>query len=139
MIKRLSGKEIKEVIKARDKLSKIDYYKYYFDGSIENKPDEAYLIDNYYIDFTLYDGLCFVGVIRLTGKKGNYIHEFINLLLNRLRKYKEIYMWCKLDNRISLRFHKYLVKKYDAEQLIKADLSIVKLEVEKVVKNRKIL
>lgn len=130
MIKKLNTKEIETINASIEKLRKDEYYKYYFcDDEIVNFPEEAYLIDDiYYIDFTKYDNFMCVGVINLSNKAiSKSYYDLMSLLANRLKHYKRLYMWCYLDNDISIRFHNLLIKKFNAKQLIDGNISIIEI------------
>lgn len=128
---KLSRGEIKKIEhKINSELIKDDSYKYYFcdDGEVK-EPIEAYLIDDYYIDFTEYDGFCCLGVIKIGNEKikhSNY-YEFIQLIKERLKHYKVLVAWCYFENKISMRFHRVLKKKFKGQQVFKDNISIVVL------------
>ena len=117
MIKQLNQNEIDEIRRKIDSLKTDDYYKYYFDETEENNPDKAFLIDDkYYIDFTIYNDICFMGVIDISKEiktTSNSVYELLKLFDEQLKYYQKIAQWCYKANKIAYRFHKFLKKKYN--------------------------
>lgn len=115
-IRKLSNNEINEIESKIQKLRSDEYYKFYFDEGEElNFPDNAYILDGkYYIDFTYYNDVCFFGIINLANNKydRNSYYELMRLFDERLEHYKQINMWCFMENKIAYRFHKHLAKIY---------------------------
>lgn len=115
----LSIGKIISIRKYIDTLKDKEYYKYYFGFEEDNFPDKAFLINNYYMDFTLYDNICFFGIISLVEKNeySNRLYfDIIALLKQEIKNYKKIYLCCFLDNKIAVNFHKLLVRKLGAER-----------------------
>lgn len=135
MIKELNKNEIDEVLKRIDKLRNNEYYKHYFEeGEDENYPDKAYLInEKYYVDFTFYDEKCFMGVLNLEpfSNKSLAFYEVLKLFNERLKHYKKIHLWCKLENEVSYRFHKFLKKRYRNKHILNERFSILEVFNEK--------
>lgn len=129
-IKKLEIEEIKNIMKEIEELKNNDYYKFYFDETSENFPDEAYMINGYYVDFTFYHGVCFMGVIRLGDKVILGYYELMKLIKNRIKKYKTIYLWSYLENKLSIRFHLILINKFGATQKIVKNISLIELREE---------
>ncbi len=121
-IKKLTREEIKEIEhKINTELVKKEKYKYYFCEGEVNEPEEAYIKDDYYIDFTIYSGFCCLGLIKLGDNKpkhSNY-YEFIELIRDRLKYYKILLLWCYQENTISMRFHRVIKKKLKGQQILK--------------------
>lgn len=117
MIKQLNQIEIDEIGRKIESFRSDDYYKYYFDDSEENNPDKAFFIDDkYYIDFTIYDDVCFMGVIDINREikiTSNSVYKLLKLFDEQLKHYKKIAQWCYKANKIAYRFHKVLKKKYN--------------------------
>lgn len=117
MIKQLNQIEIDEIGRKIESFRSDDYYKYYFDDSEENNPDKAFFIDDkYYIDFTFYDDICFMGVIDINREiktTSNSVYELLKLFDEQLKYYQKIAQWCYKANKIAYRFHKFLKKKYN--------------------------
>lgn len=126
-IRKLEVEEIKNIMEEIQKLRNNEYYKYYFDGTVENFPDEAYMINDYYIDFTYYNGLCFMGAIKLKNNPEVSYYKFFNLVRNRLKEYKIIYQWAFLENKPAIKFHKILVNKFGARQKVIKNISLIEL------------
>lgn len=137
MIKELNKEEIIKIEKKINKLKNNEYYIFYFSEDEEkNFPDRSFLVNEiYYIDFTIYDNKCYMGVINLSP---NNIHlrekalfEVIKVLKEQLKHYKKIYLWCYIKNNIALRFHKLLIKKLNAKQeIIENKYSLIEVNYE---------
>ena len=137
MIKELNKKEIIEIENKINKLKNNEYYNFYFsDGEEKNLPDKCFLVNEiYYIDFTIYENECYMGVINLSP---NNIHlreqalfEVMKVLKEQLKYYKKIYLWCYIKNSIALRFHKLLIKKLNARQeIIENKYSLIEVNYE---------
>lgn len=129
MIKQLNQNEIDEIRKKIDSFKTDDYYKYYFDETEENNPDKAFLIDDkYYIDFTFYDDICFMGVIDINREiktTSNSVYELLKLFDEQLKHYKSIAQWCYKKNEIAYRFHNFLEKKYNCIRTQYEEKSII--------------
>lgn len=125
-IKKLNADEIKKIREKIESLKGIEYYKYYFCGD-DKYPIEAYTIDNYYIDFTEYHGKVWIGVIRLDRATKNCFYKVLELIKERLEEYGALYMWCFTENKVSMKFHKYMVKQYKATQLIDKGYSVIEV------------
>lgn len=129
MIKRLNQKEIDEIGRKIESFRSDDYYKYYFDDSEENNPDKAFFIDDkYYIDFTFYDDICFMGVIDINREiktTSNSVYELLKLFDEQLKYYQKIAQWCYKANKIAYRFHKFLKKKYNCVSSEDEEKSII--------------
>ena len=127
MIKQLNQNEIDEIGRKIESLKTDDYYKYYFDDSEENNPDKAFLIDDkYYVDFTIYDNICFMGVIDIRRDlKTNSIYELLKLFNEQLKHYKSIVQWCYIKNKVAYRFHNFLEKKYNCVRTQYEEKSII--------------
>lgn len=137
MIKELNEKEIIEIENKINKLKNNEYYNFYFsDDEEKNPPDKCFLVNEiYYIDFTIYENECYMGVINLSP---NNIHlreqalfEVMKVLKKQLKYYKKIYLWCYIKNSIALRFHKLLIKKLNAKQeIIENKYSLIEVNYE---------
>lgn len=137
MIKELNKKEIIEIENKINKLKNNEYYNFYFsDDEEKNLPDKCFLVNEiYYIDFTIYENECYMGVINLSP---NNIHlreqalfEVVKVLKKQLKYYKKIYLWCYIKNSIALRFHKLLIKKLNAKQeIIENKYSLIEVNYE---------
>ena len=137
MIKELNEKEIIEIENKINKLKNNEYYNFYFsDDEEKNLPDKCFLVNEiYYIDFTIYENECYMGVINLSP---NNIHlreqalfEVMKVLKKQLKYYKKIYLWCYIKNSIALRFHKLLIKKLNARQeIIENKYSLIEVNYE---------
>lgn len=137
MIKELNEKEIIEIENKINKLKNNEYYNFYFsDDEEKNLPDKCFLVNEiYYIDFTIYENECYMGVINLSP---NNIHlreqalfEVMKVLKKQLKYYKKIYLWCYIKNSIALRFHKLLIKKLNAKQeIIENKYSLIEVNYE---------
>lgn len=137
MIKELNKQEIIEIENKINKLKNNEYYIFYFSEDEEkNFPDKSFLVNKiYYIDFTIYDNKCYMGVINLSP---NNIHlrekalfEVIKILKEQLKHYKKIYLWCYIKNNIAFRFHKLLIKKLNAKhRIIENQYSLIEVNYE---------
>lgn len=131
MIKELNKNEINEILAQIDKLRKDDYYKFYFvEGEEENYPDKAYIVNNkYYVDFTFYNKKCFMGVLNLEPyiNKNLAFYEVLKVFDKSLKQYKKISMWCKLENEVAYRFHKFLKKRYKTNHTINEKFSFLEV------------
>ena len=129
MIKQLNQIEIDEIGRKIESFRSDDYYKYYFDDSEENNPDKAFFIDDkYYIDFTFYDDICFMGVIDINREiktTSNSVYELSKLFDEQLKYYQKIAQWCYKANKIAYRFHKFLKKKYNCVSSEDEEKSII--------------
>ncbi|WP_338980691.1 hypothetical protein [Fusobacterium nucleatum] len=129
MIKQLNQIEIDEIGRKIESFRSDDYYKYYFDDSEENNPDKAFFIDDkYYIDFTFYDDICFMGVIDINREiktTSNSVYELLKLFDEQLKYYQKIAQWCYKANKIAYRFHKFLKKKYNCVSFEDKEKSII--------------
>ena len=128
MIKQLNQKEIEDITEKIETLKNDDFYKYYFDESgEEKKADRAFLIDNkYYVDFTIYSNICFMGVIDINRDlKTSSVYELLKLLNEQLKHYKSIAQWCYKKNEIAYRFHNFLEKKYNCIRTQYEEKSII--------------
>jgi len=129
MIKQLNQIEIDEIGRKIESFRSDDYYKYYFDDSEENNPDKAFFIDDkYYIDFTFYDDICFMGVIDINREiktTSNSVYELLKLFDEQLKYYQKIAQWCYKANKIAYRFHKFLKKKYNCVSSEDEEKSII--------------
>ena len=137
MIKELNKQEIIEIEKEINKLKNNEYYNFYFSENEEkNFPDKCFLVNKiYYIDFTIYDNECYMGVINLSPNKihlkENALFEVIKILKEQLKFYKKIYLWCYIENNIAFRFHKLLINKLNAKQeIIKEKYSLIEVNYE---------
>jgi hypothetical protein len=137
MIKELNKQEIIEIEKKINKLKNNEYYNFYFSEDEEkNFPDKGFLVNKiYYIDFTIYDNKCYMGVINLSPNnihlKENALFEVIKILKEQLKFYKKIYLWCYIENNIAFRFHKLLINKLNAKQeIIKEKYSLIEVNYE---------
>lgn len=137
MIKELNKQEIIEIEKKINKLKNNEYYNFYFSEDEEkNFPDKSFLVNKiYYIDFTIYDNKCYMGVINLSPNnihlKENALFEVIKILKEQLKFYKKIYLWCYIENNIAFRFHKLLINKLNAKQeIIKEKYSLIEVNYE---------
>ena len=129
MIKQLNQIEIDEIGRKIESFRCDYYYKFYFDDSEENNPDKAFFIDNkYYIDFTFYDDICFMGVIDINREiktTSNSVYELLKLFDEQLKYYQKIAQWCYKANKIAYRFHKFLKKKYNCVSSEDEEKSII--------------
>ena len=129
MIKQLNQIEIDEIGRKIESFRSDDYYKYYFDDSEENNPDKAFFIDDkYYIDFTFYDDICFMGVIDINREiktTSNSVYELLKLFDEQLKHYQKIAQWCYKANKIAYRFHKFLKEKYNCVSSEDEEKSII--------------
>lgn len=129
MIKQLNQIEIDEIGRKIESFRSDDYYKYYFDDSEENNPDKAFFIDDkYYIDFTFYDDICFMGVIDINREiktTSNSVYELLKLFDEQLKYYQKIAQWCYKANKIAYRFHNFLEKKYNCIRTQYEEKSII--------------
>jgi len=129
MIKQLNQIEIDEIGRKIESFRSDDYYKYYFDDSEENNPDKAFFIDDkYYIDFTFYNDICFMGVIDINREiktTSNSVYELLKLFDEQLKYYQKIAQWCYKANKIAYRFHKFLKKKYNCVSSEDEEKSII--------------
>lgn len=137
MIKELNKQEIIEIENKINKLKNNEYYNFYFSENEEkNFPDKCFLANKiYYIDFTVYDNKCYMGVINLSPNnihlKENALFEVIKILKEQLKFYKKIYLWCYIENNIAFRFHKLLINKLNAKQeIIKEKYSLIEVNYE---------
>lgn len=137
MIKELNKQEIIEIEKKINKLKNNEYYNFYFSEDEEkNFPDKGFLVNKiYYIDFTIYNNKCYMGVINLSPNnihlKENALFEVIKILKEQLKFYKKIYLWCYIENNIAFRFHKLLINKLNAKQeIIKEKYSLIEVNYE---------
>ena len=137
MIKELNKQEIIEIEKKINKLKNNKYYNFYFSEDEEkNFPDKGFLVNKiYYIDFTIYNNKCYMGVINLSPNnihlKENALFEVIKILKEQLKFYKKIYLWCYIENNIAFRFHKLLINKLNAKQeIIKEKYSLIEVNYE---------
>ena len=134
MIKELNRYEIEEIEKKIETLKNNTYYSGYFsEDSVYEKIDKAFLVnDIYFLDFTLFGDVCFMGVINLSPEQQHNIQgalfEVLKVLKEQLKHYGKIYLWCYLDSKISMRFHNLLIKKMNAKQeIIDSKFSVIEV------------
>ena len=137
MIEELNKEQLIEIEKQINKLRNNEYYNFYFSEDEEkNLPDKCFLVNKiYYIDFTIYDNECYMGVINLspnsTHLREKAIFEVIKVLKEQLKYYKKIYLWCYIENDIAFRFHKLLIKKLNAKhKIIEKKYSLIEVNYE---------
>lgn len=137
MIKELNKKEIIEIENKINKLKNNEYYNFYFSEDEEkNFPNKCFLVNEiYYIDFTIYENECYMGVINLSPNnihlREQAIFEVIKVLKKQLKYYKKIYLWCYIKNNTAFRFHELLIKKLNAKhKIIENKYSLIEVNYE---------
>lgn len=141
MIKKLNEKETKTILEKIETFRDDPYYKDYFTGSKEDTDissmEETYLInDLYFIDFSMHENECWFGVIKLDKDKkvSNSVYDVVEILLKRLPIYKRIYLWCKIDNDVAVKFHRLLIDKYNANNQIIDGISYTEVNYDELPK-----
>lgn len=131
-MKELTRAEIQAREEEIEKLRGIEQYKYYFtDEKVE--PMGAWEDGGYYVDLTEYEGVHYVGVIKLGKEPCGF--SFLPLLRSLANEYGRIALWCDTKNKKSMRFHELLEKKLKAKRAIAHGTSVILIEGRKECEN----
>lgn len=126
MIRELTREEIREKEAYIKTLEDKEEYKYYFTEEEAKEPLRAWVDGGYYADLTEFDGVYAVGVIKLYDEPCGF--GFMALVRKLVQEYGRIFLWCYLENKESMRFHKLLERKLSAKRITKDGVSVVMLE-----------
>lgn len=96
---------------------------YYFKFEHDKYSDEAYILNGYYINFNLVNGIWWIGFIKL--REGGTLGSIVRFFKEQLQEKKVIGMWRDEKNIILEKLYGRIKEQLNHQEILKDDLQIL--------------